>query len=96
MNTGTPHQWNQPDAGDVIRREPTAAGEDNTFDSDAGAPPGHTGDLELDLRRPRLVSESEDYTNVSYDLYAMSVSRAQIAQATSSFIEQVCGDRNDV
>ena len=25
-------------------------------------------------QRPRLVSESEDYTNVSYNLYAMSVS----------------------
>ena len=48
--------------------------EDDTFAEDAvdalGRCSGVTSEL---IRRPRLVSESEDYTNVSYDLYAMSV-----------------------
>ncbi len=47
--------------------------EEDTFAEDALDVLGRTAALEQDLRRPRLVSESEDYTNVSYDLYALSV-----------------------
>ena len=46
---------------------------DDTFAEDAVEVMGHSSGVMQELRRPRLVSESEDYTNVSYDLYAMSV-----------------------
>ena len=44
--------------------------EDDTFAEDSI---GQSSGVIHQLRRSRLVSESEDYTNVSYDLYAMSV-----------------------
>ena len=60
-------------ADDVILADQSQSNhsqEDDTFAEDSV---GQSSGVIHQLRRPRLVSESEDYTNVSYDLYAMSV-----------------------
>ena len=73
---GTPQRIRSAD--DVILAEQNGKSshspEDDTFAEDAMEALGRCSGVTAELiRRPRLVSESEDYTNVSYDLYAMSV-----------------------